>query len=635
MSAEPALSRNPRSIITASAVFLVLFSAYTLTYQGTFRVDDEHILAARSQSLGLWGRLEQPQVFGNQRERELQLMGEAATQIEPGQALIGGALYRLGMGLGLGGAQALFVQNALLTAATGAVLVLSVAAFGFTASSAAAVGLLFGLGTYAWPYATTYFRDPQAMFGVALAIHGWLRITRPGTRVAATGWITLLAGIAIGVTAKNAALVLIPAIVAVSPLALRNAPPKVRKRWIAWSCCAVLVGLALLLLPKPAPLARFTLDYYVGVGRHFLSGTKLATVIEGTLGPFVSPAQSLFLFCPPLFLLLAVPRRWWREQRTTVGVVLLTAVGLALTQVLFYREQWAGAVGWGPRPMLLALPGLMLLTAPAVDRLWTGARNRWILAGIGALACAVQLSAVLIPWQSAHESIRAMGLEAYTFAGSWDIRRLLPMHQIPMLVRVKVWSTAWSRLANAGSDVWVLPVAISGLGLVAGGLFVRARRVHAAIGATILVFLSLLMSAAAAWASDPAWHGGAAEIDQAISYAKADVGAEDVVLLDAYGTPAWFRMMNEWSKPVRWYSLPYEIPEAEGGGTTEPQPDVVRMLEELLARSEHVWLIASSDAPDYLMLDERTWLEHHATLVGSRSFSGGPRRVDVLTFEPR
>jgi hypothetical protein len=247
----------------------------------------------------------------------------------------------------------------------------------------------------------------------------------------------------------------------------------------------------------------------------------------------------------------------------------------------------------------------------------------------------VQLSAVLIPWQAAHESIRALGLEAYTFAGSWDIRRLLPIHQVPMLARVKTWSTAWTRLANAGSGVWAFPVATSGLGLATGWLLMRARRVRLAVSVTILASLALLASAVVAWGSDPAWYGGAAEIGAAIAYAEAEAEGEDVVLVDAYGTSAWFRMMNEWSVPVRWYSLPFEIPQAETGPIGEPQADVVHMMEVLLARGERVWLIASSDAPDYLMQDERTWLEHHAALVGSRSFSEGSRRVDVLTFEPR
>jgi len=635
MSPEPTAGPVSPSLRTASAVFLILFSLYTLTYQGTFRVDDEHILAARAQSLALWGRLEQPQVFGNQRERELLAMGEAATQIEPGQAVVGAALYRMAERMGLGGAQSLFVQNALLTAATGAVLVLSVGALGFPAASAVAVGLLFGLGTYAWPYATTYFRDPQAMFGTALAIHGWVRLTRPGTRFAQAGWITLLTGMAIGVMAKNAALALVPAIAAVLPFVLRRASPSVRNRWIAWSVGAVLVGLAFLLLPKPGPLVRFTPEYYLSVGRHILSGIKPSTLIAGTLGPFLSPARSLLLFCPPLLLLLVVSRRWWRQEAALAGVVLLAALSLALAQVLFYGDQWAGAVGWGSRPMLPVLPGLMLLTAPAIGRLWKVPSGRRILAAIGALSCAVQLSAVLIPWQAAHESIRALGLDAYTFAGSWDIRRLLPLHQVPMLARVGTWSTAWTRLANSGSIVWALPVVASGLGLATGWLLVRARRVRTAIGVTILASLALLTSAAVAWGSDPAWNGGAPEIDQAISYAKAEAEGEDVVILDAYGTLAWFRMMNEWSGPVRWYSLPFEMTGTEEGGMAEPQADVVRLLEELLANGGRVWLIASSEAPDYLALDERTWLEHHATLVESRSFSEGSGRTDVLVFEPR
>ena len=212
MSPEPLTPNRTRSLATASAVFLILLSIYLLTFQGTFRVDDEHILAARAQSLALWGRLEQPQAFGNQRERELQAMGAAATQIEPAQAVLGAGLYRAGLALGWGGAQTLFLQNAVLTAATGAVLVLSVGAIGFSPGVGAAVGLLFGLGTFAWPYATTYFRDPLAMFGSALALYGWVRITRPGAVTAAAGWLVLVIGIVIGVTAKNASLVLVPCV---------------------------------------------------------------------------------------------------------------------------------------------------------------------------------------------------------------------------------------------------------------------------------------------------------------------------------------------------------------------------------------------------------------------------------------
>lgn len=635
MSAEPEPSQATRVRTAASAVFLILFSLYALTYQGQFRVDDEHILAARSQSLATHGRLEQPQVFGNERERELQAMGPAATQIEPGQALVGAVLYRAAVALGLGGAQALFMQNALLTAATASILALSVAALGFGPGIAAAVGLLFGAGTYAWPYATTYFRDPQAMFGLALALHGWVGVTRRGSRTVVGAWAVLIAGVAVGVTTKNAAVIFVPALGAVWLLQFRGASMSARKHRVAFSAGLLVAGLAVLAIPKPEALARFTLDYYWSVARHFLSGLTPGTVIEGTLGPFVSPARSLFLFCPPLVLMAAVPRRWWRAEASLAGVAVVTALGLALAQVLFYREQWAGAVGWGPRAMLLALPGLVLLTPAGIQRLTAGLRGRWLLAGLGTLAIAVQLSAVLIPWQAAHESMRGLGLEAYSYAGVWDIRRLQLIHQVPLLLQFDVWNTAWSRVAAAGSAAWIPVFILCAAGVGGGAYLLRRSGARGGIGVAVAASLAVLLTSAAALTSDPAWYGGATEIGQAIDYARAEVETGDTLLVDAYGTPAWFRMMNEWSSPVRWFSLPFEIPGTNAGTMPNPQPDVEALLEALLVQRGRLLLIVTSDAPDYLEHDEVGWLERNARLMEARTFSGPSRRIDVLTFRPR
>jgi hypothetical protein len=496
--------------------------------------------------------------------------------------------------------------------------------------------LLFGLGTFAWPYATTYFRDPLAMFGVALAIHGWVRVSRPESLGAGSGWLMLVAGIVIGVTAKNATLVLLPAFGLMLPALLKRAPVRSRNRWLGWIGGAALVGLLLLLLPKPEPLARFTLNYYLSVGAHFLGSLHLPppTLISGLLGPFVSPGRSLFLFCPPLFLLAAVPRRWWRGQAALSGAVLLSAAGLALAQVLFYREEWAGAVGWGPRSMLPVLPGLTLLTAPGVERLWAGARGRWAMAGIAAVSFAVQLSAVLVPWQMAYESIRALGLDAYTYAGAWDIRRLLPAHQLPMLPQVEAWSTVWTRLAHSGRIGWVLPVSLSGVGVVVGFWIQRMHRLRVVIMVVSLGSFAILSSAALTWRSDPAWYAGDAELGQAIAFASAEAEAGDVLLVDAYGTPIWFRMLNEWSQPVRWYALPFEFP-AASGGVAEPIPDVAALLGHLLGTHARVWLLASHEAPDFLEVDERTWLEQQGRLVSASPFSEGSRHIDVLLFEPR
>jgi hypothetical protein len=616
-------------------VFLVLLSVYLLTFQETFRVDDEHILAARAQSLALWGRLEQPQAFGNQRERELQAMGAAATQIEPGQAVLGAGLYRAAMALGWGGAQTLFLQNAILTAATGAILALSVGTMGFSASVGVAVALLFGLGTFAWPYATTYLRDPLAMFGTALAFYGWVWSTRTGQNPHGAGWLVLVAGVFIGVAAKNATLVLVPAFGLMIPAGATHASPRSRKRWVYCVAGTALVGMLLLLLPKPAPLARFSAGYYLSVAGHFLGSLDPATVAAGMLGTFVSPARSLFLFCPPLFLLLAVPRRWWRGQTAVAGAVLLAVIGLALAQVLFYRQNWAGAVGWGPRAMLAVLPGLMLLTAPGIARLRAAAAGRWALVGVAAVSAVVQLSAVLVPWQTAYESIRALGLDPFTYAGAWDIRRLLPAHQIAALPRLAAWSTAWIRLARLGTTAWIIPVGLCGMGSLAGWLLLHMSRHRTWLAASVAMSLSLavIWGAGSTLRPDPVWYAGVGEIGQALELAEAEVQAGDVILIDAYTTPAWFRMMNEWPLAVRWYSLPFEIPGTEAASADAPQPDTIRLLDDLLSDDGRIWLIASSAAPDYLEGDERAWLAEHGRLESARSFEGATR-VDVLVFTP-
>ncbi len=631
MPADPSVDRRPTSVAAAAGVFLILLSVYLLTFQGAFRVDDEHLLASRAQSFALWGRLEQPQAFGNQRERELQPMGAAATQIEPAQSVLGAALYRVGMTLGWGGAQTLFLQNAILTAATGALLVLTVGAMGFSPGVGAAVGLLFGLGTFAWPHATTYFRDPVAMFGSTLAVHGWVMITRPGAVPAPAGWLVLAAGIAIGAAAKNASLVLVPAFALLLPVAAKSVAPSSRRYLISWALGAALLAVLLLLLPKPEPLARFTLQYYASLARHFFGSLNAWTLIAGTLGPFVSPARSLYLFCPPLFLLLAVPRSWWREQPAVVGAVLLAAVGMALAQVLFYRQGWAGAVGWGPRPMLPILPGLMLLTAPAIDRLWAGRRGRWAIVALAAASGVVQAAAVLVPWQTAYESIRGLGMDPYTYGGAWDIRRLLPLHSIAALTRLDGWETAWIRVARAGTAAWLVPTVCCGLGLGAGWRLLRVRRERAwvALFVAVSVSLTMLWGAGSILRVDPAWFGNQVEIDQAIEWVEAEVRAEDVVLVDAYSTPLWLRMMNDWRLAVRWYSLPFEIAGTHGGS---PHPDVVRLIDRMLSEGGRIWLMASSAAPDSLDADERTWLAEHARLVSEHSFEGSTR-IDVLVYE--
>jgi len=153
-------SAHPSGLVSvwrpAALLAGLLCCVYLISYTGAFRVDDEHILAARAQSLALRGRAEEPQVYGNSRARALVTMGDQATQVEPLQTVLGAALYRLGRVAGLGGAQSLLTLNLYLTALTGAVVFLTVVALGLGRRVGIWCALLFGLATMAWPYASTF-----------------------------------------------------------------------------------------------------------------------------------------------------------------------------------------------------------------------------------------------------------------------------------------------------------------------------------------------------------------------------------------------------------------------------------------------------------------------------------------------
>ncbi|HET7010902.1 MAG TPA: hypothetical protein VFI11_09025, partial [Anaerolineales bacterium] len=203
--------RGAGALPDGALIFAALSFFYLFSFGGVFRVDDEHILAARAQSLALWGTLDQPQVEGNLRVRELTAYGDAAIQIEPGQAVLGAALYTLGTHVGGGAAQALFVMNLLATAATGAAVFATVMRLGWRRGTGLWCAALFGLGTMAWPYSTTYYRDVLAMLAASLAFFAWacaLR-TRGIVHGLALGGAAL--AVAAGAFAKNISLALIVA----------------------------------------------------------------------------------------------------------------------------------------------------------------------------------------------------------------------------------------------------------------------------------------------------------------------------------------------------------------------------------------------------------------------------------------
>lgn len=374
----------PRPSSTAITLGLALFAIYWLTISGAFHSIDEHAVFAVARNIVYHGRVDQSVLFWDEPYVHQALFGrEGALYSKYG---IGHSLLltlpillgRLIPGATLGTATPLL--NMVATAATGALLVSTSQRLGYRSPVGIALGLLFGLSTFAWVYADTTFGEPIVGF---LTLAAFALLWEAQKRRNA-----LLAGalLAVAMTVRPTSLLAVPFF----GLALWFGTAKPR-RWPLLSAFALPLILAALALVG-FNLWRFADPLQFGYSERF-DGSLAA----GIIGFLFSLDRSIFLFAPPLLLLIGSLPRFVARHRLW-GMV-LTALALATLLVYsLWPVFWGGPV-WGPRYLLPILPCLILMLAPAVEIALASAGGQrlalWLLALAG---IAIQLLGVL--WNS-------------------------------------------------------------------------------------------------------------------------------------------------------------------------------------------------------------------------------------------
>ena len=629
-------------------VLVALICIYAFTYTGMFRVDDEHILAARSQSLALFGNFTQPQVFGNTRVQALTPLGDQATQIEPAQAILGAGLYKFGVALGFGGGKALFLLNLILTALTAGIVYRIVKVLNYKDEIAIWCSLFFGIGSIAWPYATTYFRDVLAMFFSSVAILGWTEAVYRKERKSTFAVLLMIFGVIGGILSKNIVLVLVPALTisSIVHVVLSRKERRAAPSWVMFGLLLIVLAMITLLVSPEGPMARFHWSYYRFLLEHFWDSVKLGS-FQAFLGPFLSPAKSIFLFSPPLVLSLIGIFNWKRHGSFTLTAVLYVLL-VSMSQAFFYRQSWAGVFGWGLRFMLPALPALIVVSSPVVEGLlkWRKGRGKWILYSLLLLGAAIQFSGVVVAWHRVYSEWQAVGLDPFNTQMAWDPRFLaIPFH-LGRVLETSTWQLGWLRVFRSGTLTAVfVPLSILGslsiLYLVKrrdstrSSIFTFSRKwsILLLALAAIMPLLTLLYTGR----EDPYWGTNQTQYQESMEHIRRESQPTDAILLNSYGTPLWTFWMDQWDQPVPWYSLPYEIPQGGDFATEEVSPlsdEVEILLDAINGDAQFLWYISSNKAPDYSSSPEKAWLDTHYNLLESKIFNGDPE-VEVRWYRLR
>ncbi len=606
-------------------VGLFLFAVYLLSYRGGFHSVDEVSTFAVTESLVKFGALDTDQIAWTQwttTQAEAQgffgvgghVYSKKGFAISLAQApLYALALYTPGIGM----LQTVSLLNALLTAATAALLVAITRRLGFSARAALAVALLYGLATIAWVYAKYLFSGTLAGFLLTAAFALLLAFRQEGGwgRAALAGF---LGGLTVLARANN---LLLLALLGGYLLLCLGQSGGLRRR-TGWA--------ALFAFGGGAAVAGAIFLAYNGArsGNPLQTGYDLSlfqpNILLGLYKLLFSPLRGLFIYSP--LLVLSVPG-WFRWRRTHPAEAWLVAGQVGVTLLLFSAWSSGEGLSWGSRFLVPVVPLLVIPLAPLVEAHFPP-KTAWAWGGLAlaSLSFAVQVTGVAInPW------VYLGDLQA-AFGGAFFLERTAALYDfstVQVLGQLRNWQVANSDVA------WWQPGQFDGLALgvslalvlLTGWLLGRAWRATAqqrgegaraalALAATVAVTGFLL---ARYYRTDTRQFGPPdAPYLQALDRIAAEEGGRGVIVTVA---------QYDYHLPMNRFRA--RIPLIGFAQSVEPLPPTAFPLLERALQSEtgRAWLVTVGWQPAAADNRAEAWLATHAFPARDEWLAGGVRRV--------
>jgi hypothetical protein len=293
--------------------------------------------------------------------------------------------------------------DAFITAAAVFMLMLVCFLLGAPPPGAVLVGLSFGLGSYAYPHATTLFTEPGTALCVIAAVFFAIRAARRGARA------DLLA---CGALAGGALLFRVSAALFVPLFGLwlllaawrrvDDASPRLRRAFEfgAWYAAGA-VGPLLLVLAVNAWRYGSPTNFGYALGT---ATSQSYPIVRGVWNQWFSSGKSVFLFAPVAVIAVAGLVRTFRKLPMEMGLL----AALVIVNTLFFArvQFWSGDWAWGPRYLQIVIPCLAAMAAPLMDsRAWRRALLVVSVLGLVFAALPAVLVRFTIVWHAAYAAM--------------------------------------------------------------------------------------------------------------------------------------------------------------------------------------------------------------------------------------
>jgi len=641
----PLRIRHPATIISSLFLFCLLLGIYALSYSGLPISDDEQLFASVAQNYALSGEFSAGQVYGNTR-----LVGQYHGA-GPLHILFASLAYRLIAPTGFGGMQGMFFLPPLYTAVTAIFIYLLSRRRGYSSQVALLAGLLFGLGTIAWPYAKTFFREPLAtllLTGAWLAIEIALDIqVNPRTR--AFAWLLFCIAMVGALLTKIMMAVAIPAfgILVWDRLDRGNLPVWIKDR--SWTTkTAISTGICVLALSS---LAIADVDIFYRFSSSFVrfSFNRLMTLPhagfgQAIVGSLASPGKGLFIYSPVLILALLVVKPRWHLHKKDYYLGWSVLVGLVIAQALAYDDKWWN-VTWGTRFTLPAIPFLIIAALPALEAMLASQsrRVRLVYACLIGLSLFIQIGGVLVDSSSYNAWLYHRFDRAYPWPAIWDPLYAALVGHWRLILAGETWDVAWARsfLFDLRPIYFVIFLIASLIVLSSWGLWRTLarpgtdKRLLGVIGTAILVLTLMPSAMLSAYRADPKYSADRMDLRAVEAWIRQKAGPGDVVIVRSYLYPVWYYLMNFGRFEIPWYSASMTWDdELKPVSLFDESTD--QLLDILSTNYRRIWVISEKLSPvaQPISIGQEGYSTPGYWLVGSWSFPG-PGRLQVVLFESR
>ncbi len=591
-----------------------LIALYFVTFSGYAISRDEWFLFDATESMARHGTMEQNFEFDAYPPVSLSEARPPSADTEPMHPMLAAPLFLIAQALpGIGLVHTVWLFNILVTALTAGTLYAYGLALGYRAHVAALVALIFGLGTIAWPYSRTFFREPLFTWFGLLSAYLIVRVRQEltaGRRPVLT--LTLLALVLAGaLLSKEVTLLLLPAfLIEALPTRWRRVPLTRRR--------VIVLVIGLVVLAILLTIIIFAVDRWVELPNRYDPNRRLEQAREnlsdlstGIRGYLFSPSRSMWIFSPVLLLGFAgwphlIRQRRWRELLVPLVVIAAFVIGYAAVRG---SKSWAGGRGWGSRYLIPVTPFVALWLLPVINAILQKRAAWWKRLGIGIVflfSAAIQVAAALVNIQAYDDKLAAEGISVHD--GLWTLR----WSQIPVtfgLLNTTRADLAWK---YAVGRTWPLPVLCAILAAAALGWALwwmrrpGTRRTLLITAASLAVITALALGGGLyAIRHDPRYAGNFQPTHDLLNALEKQVEPDDVIVLNDFTYSEFFMNYYKLRRPTI-YTLPVSPGERyspeQAPAIESPNPeDLIHLSDTIIFANfaqhhDRLWLVISSSS---------------------------------------